>query len=502
MIRSRYALLSAAILAAAAPAFAAPWTFGVISDTQNTMNGGGTPSGLNSVSTHIIGAINLEFVAKGVSFVAQPGDLGDNGSTASLQTRLDANSALTAAGIPFYGLRGNHEDNSACQTFFNANYIPASTSTAVVAQQASTSNYTVTYNGTKIVLLDILTADSTTSMASATTWMSGQLSATDHTQAFVFQHKNLLGQNHKDNAFGSGNDSNPTQQNAFFAALATNNVKYDISGHDHMNHRSIVTSPDGQNKVQEIISASDSTKFYTASSGFSSREQTVSDQQNKIGYYLYKVDGPRVTGQYYTTDKSSTTSGADGDITTDAITGRAAWTLQDTFGYSLNGKQFTVGSGSSYSGVTDSISAGTSSYGETFRGTSMSLSGFNTNTATAEGNRACADDVNTGWTPVTVGWASDVLTLWGLANNLGSPTTDPYSLTMSYDTSTAVFPTIKHQNDDGSWTELATINNGDGTVTASGVTFAGNFAVAVPEPASLGLLGLGALALLSRRRRA
>ena len=82
-------------------------------------------------------------------------------------------------------------------------------------------------------------------------------------------------------------------------------------------------------------------------------------------------------------------------------------------------------------------------------------------------------------------------------NALGSATTDAYNLTLSY-TGSAVNPVIEHQIADGSWALLSTVNNGDGTVTASGLTYVGNFAV-TPEPATMCLLALGGLALIRRR---
>ncbi len=507
------------------------FTFGVMADTQDTMG-----TGVNTVSTNIINAVNQQFIAKGVSFVVQVGDLGDNGSTASLQTRLDYTAALTSNGIPFYGLRGNHEDNGAGQTFFNTNYIPTTTASTVVSVMPGTSNYTVTYKNTKIVLLDILTADTPAALSSATTWMNTELTASDHSQAFVFQHKNLLGQNHKDNEFGSGNDSNTANQNAFISVLQSNGVRYDISGHDHMDHRAMVTSPDGQSKVQELICASDSTKFYAASSGFSTRETVYSDQQGTIGYYTFTVDGPRVTGRYFTTPK--TTSGtSDGDITANPV-----WTLAETFGYSTNGKQFTIARGASYgTGATpvvqDAIPAGGG-----YQGTSMKiLGGSNITTATAEGSRAVADDVNTGWTAkgeVSALIYSDVLTLWGMANGFNSAQTDNFALSLTVDASAISGLTLADgttlglvtKDAGGNWVNAVSLNfGGDGglgfvagaynssyglgtygfdaaTDTAWAViNHNSDYAIAVvatPEPASLAVLALGGLALLARRRKA
>jgi len=403
--------LGLAVLIAGAPASAKPWSFGVMADTQWS---GSDPTGnnINSVAVNQAKAVNKQFVKAGVNFVVQVGDLTDNGSTAGLQTRLDANSALNSAGIAFYGLRGNHEDNSAGKSFFQSNYLPTTSASATVAVATDGISYSVTHNNTKIVLLDILTADSTGAMNSATSWMNTQLSASDHNQAFVFQHKNLLGQNHKDNAFGSSNDANPTQQNAFLAALQNNGVRYDISGHDHIHERSIVTSPDGKSSVHQVISASDSYKYYTPGAPFSSRETPIAEQLSKTGYYIYTVDGPRVTAQYY-----STTPLANGDVPADA-----KFTLQDTFGYSTNGKEFLVAEGGSYTAVKDS-----------YNGTiAQILDGTNGSSAKTYDGRALTKDINTGWTDMSTGFASNILTLWGLTD-LGSDVTDTFVLSLSYD---------------------------------------------------------------------
>jgi len=508
----RFSVLSLSALlclgAVASAVHAEAWSFGVISDTQQTQSGG-----LNSVATNIIAGVNAQFIARGVDFVVQVGDLGDNGSVASLQTRLAANADLAAAGIEFYGIRGNHESGTDAAAYFQANYLPSSTADVAVSVAAfDSTSYSITYKDAKLILLDIKATDgSTTAMDAATAWMDGELSADDHTQAFVFQHKNLLGQNHKDNAFGSGNDANTAQQNEFYRVLATNNVRYDISGHDHMNHRALCTSPDGQYQVTELITQSDSTKFYTASSGFSSRETPFSDEQNKIGYYLFTVDGPRVTGEYWAT----TPVGND-------LPANPVWTLQETFGYSLNGKQFLVGRGESYAGVADQIAAG-----DGFVGTSMSiLDGVNTVTATAEGSRACSDDLNTGWAERPDGFLSDVLSLWGMANALGSEQTDTFVLAMDFLVSAELDPAeiyLATLDADGFWVNAVDTNFGGtkqgvlgawnassglgtyGVDLATGTAWAvvnhnSDFAV-VPEPATLAFLALGGAALLYRRQR-
>ncbi len=60
------------------------------------------------------------------------------------------------------------------------------------------------------------------------------------------------------------------------------------------------------------------------------------------------------------------------------------------------------------------------------------LSGTNGSTGTDYNGRALTKAVNTGWTPAEAGLASDILTLWGMAD-LGSEQTDTYVLSMSFD---------------------------------------------------------------------
>ena len=254
--------------------------------------------------------------------------------------------------------------------------------------------------------------------------MDSQLSAADHTQAFVFSHKNLLGQNHKDNEFGSSNDANPSLQNAFIGSLAANNVKYEISGHDHMDYRSVVTSPNGTSSVQQVICASDSYKYYTPTGPYSTRETPVVQQLNTTGYYIYTVDGPRVTAKFY-----ATTPLANGDVPANAV-----FTVKDTFGYSLNGTEKLVAQGGSYA-MTHSIAAGTS-YGENgYAGTTMAiLKGTNAGTDKTSDGRAMTKDVNVGWAPQAKGPAgalSDVLSITGMTELGKGDKTDTFTLSLT-----------------------------------------------------------------------
>ena len=129
--------------------------------------------------------------------------------------------------------------------------------------------------------------------------------------------------------------------NSFLGSMYSNDVKYVISGHDHHHYNSIVTSPDLQSKAHQLICASDSSKFYTPGTPISGNDLPVEQQLNRIGYYIFTVDGPRVTIDYYA------------DVTASNYKGPFSFVKQSTMGYSLNGQEFVIPEGAAYTSVTD-----------------------------------------------------------------------------------------------------------------------------------------------------
>jgi hypothetical protein len=457
------------------------WKFAVMGDSQWDQYDP-TGNNVNTVAVNAIKACNQAFISAGVSFVVQVGDQFDleGEDNAGLRTRLEANSDLNLAGIPYYALRGNHDGGLGTQAFFNEYFIPASTDARPVSIcAADTSSYAVTVNNVKIVLLDFTSASGDSAMLDQTTsWMDEQLSLDDHQHAFVFQHRNLVGQAHKNNMFGESDDENPDQQNQFYATLAKNGVRYDISGHDHMHYRSIVTSPDGLSRVHQLICCATSSRYYTPSAPFSARDEPISNETGRIGYYIFDIDGPRVTVDFYETIPLE-----NGDVAENPT-----WTLAESFGYSLNGKEFLVSAGSDFAGVADS-----------YKTTGMSLSGTNGDVATTFDGRPVVKDINTGWTDRTGALLSEILTLWGLRDiGQSSMATAFATLTMSYDASGLVNdPHIAWKNDDGTWLALGSVVNPDGTISAL-ISGDGDYAV-VPEPSIMSLVLISGTMLVQKR---
>ncbi len=315
------------------------------------------------------------------------------------------------------------------------------------------------------------------------TWITNQLNKDTRgtTQAFVFSHRPLINENHVDSLFGSGPNSKSGTQLAFYSSLADNDVKFMISAHDHLYNRALINSITGGKQVQQIITQGASTKFYlpsklsafgTASGALiKNREIQISQEVKNFGYYIYTVDGPRVTAEYYSDDDGK--SGVDGGYFTDGAgypdgTGSLElpelnFVKKEEWGYSLNGNQTLVAQGGSYVGI-----------GGTFNGTTASILAGSNNSDSKDltpfesdktgGPRALNKVVNTGWVdrpnykalPVVITFwdilklfqavminahnkvQSDVMSIWGMGE-LGAEETDTYVLSMTYDTTSMYY---------------------------------------------------------------
>ncbi len=467
--------------------WAAPWSFGVMGDTQwvGENTDGKNP---NSVPVGIIDQINPQLIRAGVKFVVQVGDLSDDGSSAAMAERAYACRALYDAGIGFYPFRGNHERSADAAAQFQGLYpqtegIGGNTAGATHFSSPSANllglSYSFDYNNARFVLLDQFTptdgkaSDGTAydeqnnGIVSQQGWIDSTLAGKPvNGHAFVFGHKNLIGQSHEDVLLGANPGANPAAQKAFIDSLASHGVRYFISGHDHLHQRSLVQAPKGASWVQQIISGSESNKFYIPKGNPElpgsvnndsrydnpTRETSLRQERNTIGYYIYTVDGPRVTVDYYSAAVCATLTGK-GDLKWYGIstTPSLAFTKEETFGYSLNGREFLVGgqAGTSYGVVQDT-------FGTTTAGI---LAGAYSNKAVDGSGRLLTQAIDTGWTnrqEAGGSLKSDVLSLWGMAIDLGSGRTETYVLSMSLtDLSTSLMGSGKFfllaKDDKGGW---------------------------------------------------
>ncbi|MDR3671869.1 MAG: hypothetical protein P4L36_13560, partial [Holophaga sp.] len=290
--------------------------------------------------------------------------------------------------------------------------------------------------------------------------------------AFVFAHKGIITQQHIDVLFGDcPADSSGTFGGSSFtvASNGANNFITGISqagarlffcGHDHMHNRSIVKTTSGTAaQILHQLCQSVSSKFYTpnednpngngavpaatSNDAFfcgGQRQSQLSQELYTVGFYIVTVDGANVTVDYYSAPAYPTYGSGTEDVIT--ATPTLNFTKQESYGYGLNGKEFLVASGGTYTGVHDTGPSGT---------VAKILGGTNSNPNTDRSGRIYYNDVNTGWFQETAGTASDILVLWGMARNLGSPQTDVFVLSMSYDAAKGSSFVLATTNGAGVW---------------------------------------------------
>ena len=329
--------------------FAAEWSFGVIPDTQWAYEKNAPFYG---VAIHVIDAINAEFIRQKVDFVIQVGDHAEAPSTATFQTRAAHNTSLTEAGIKFYSVRGNHDVTNysgpdrerRLQTEWVAQFkaafpdfpgTPKGGGSSPNLPEIAGLTYSFTHKGGKFVLLDTLPLiDDGSQRGKAYTiaeylpWIEAELNKDDHRFALVFAHKNIQGQNHEDNIFGIGHDAEPDMQNAYMDCLQRNGVRYFISGHDHLYHRSRIKSPDGRSEIGQIICGSAAHKFYLPIAPLPVRDLPIAQELKRIGFLIVRIEDERIRFEYYSTEPFG------------AEPKTPEWELRDSFGYTLDGREF------------------------------------------------------------------------------------------------------------------------------------------------------------------
>jgi len=501
-------LLAATIVAlSASGALAQSFKFGVMSDTQWAPSEGHADKG---VPTEIIDDVNQQFIKAGVQFVVQVGDITQNAGKLpnaldEINIRANHTKALTAAGIGFFPLRGNHEGTAACAVRFAEAFpgLPGTPGFKPVAPLGGGSSpalpglagcsYSFDYANATFVLLDQFEVADGSPQGKAYTiaqqqpWITQQLSAAHQAgrHTFVFGHKNLLGQHHKDNLFGRPTDEkDPGDNNPaaaamsldFIRSLQENGVRFYMSGHDHMYYRALVRSPETEHAfvVQQIITGSCSYKFYEPSPPYSANEQPIVQERSAVGYSIVSVDGPCVRVSYYSAPVETTAGNMRGEISQWKTPER--WVLQDSFAYSLNGKQFLVKQGQSFAGISDTIS------GTGYTGTEMQiLDGQNATVGQTlddqmANRRMLANLVTTGWEAGTGGEVvSDVLSVWGMHDTLGAERGDAYVLAMSTAKLGAAQGqyVLLEQKPGGEWVEATSLNADGNAVYSTGKYQAG-----------------------------
>ncbi len=472
-----------------------------------------------------------------IKFVIQVGDLTNWAGDDAIAVANDTAGVLYDAAIGYFPMRGNHETYgywglnrdpklTYCIPAFRANFPQTrgegetfgarNFSSPVIDEDKGnwlrgmsySFDYGYFWDSARFLIIDPWpTGDYSTEnnmghgIGEQQSWIDERLDVkrrrTAH--AFVFSHQPLMGQNHGDTAFGDNVYRFLEDQKEFYKSLQENRVGYYISGHDHIYQRSVITSPDeganpdlnGEYSVEALIAQSASSKFYSPKplnhSGFGDnsdqehtnqkhRETPVSQEMNNLGYYVYTIDGPRVTVDYYADADNGFLSDADYPYDGSNITPDLNFVKKESWGYSLNGKKFLVAQGEHYNVVRDRywgtrarIIAGINESEISDASTIIDDNGTPENPdddSVVPAPRPLTKVVSTGWTSqVFKGHElySDIFSLWGMAE-LGTDQTDLYVLSMRHD-----FPRdmlggkagISALNAQGEWVNAVTLNIGE-----------------------------------------
>lgn len=454
------------------------WKFGVMGDTQWRVNFFGQNP--NTVAVGMIRQINKEFIKHDVKLVFQVGDLVDNYSREAFDTRAEAAQELIDAQIGFFPLRGNHESSENAANYFSTVFPQTcgkiNTFGAEKLQFPFNSleclSYSFDYNNVRFILIDqFIRKDKSGSNVDSNTidqlaWIQKVLSdRSSDTHAFFLSHKNLIGQNHGDVLLGSSPADNISAQNRFFETVQKHGVRYHLSGHDHIHHRSIVFSPDLKSSVIQLICAGNSYKYYEPDIPSndqkycaSLRELPIAQELYTAGYYIFTVDGPQITVDYYSSpvcSKSRNNNSSCILLTAPDL----EFEKMETFGYSLNGKNFTIMPDSTFTVVKDRCDIDDSKYTLT-----RIIDGRNRNYSVLYDGRKTVQKISTGWktSKEKPTFFSDILTLWGMENGIGRKKSDWYTLSLSYNDKLTGPLALVSQNSDGKWVNTVDLNTGGG----------------------------------------
>jgi hypothetical protein len=313
-------------------------------------------------------------------------------------------------------------------------------------------SYSFDYNNARFVALDQFTvADAatnsaysiTTSISAQQPWIASQLSGrAAGSHAFVLAHKGLVLPYHTDVLLGSNPGQNVTATDTFMSTLASNGVRYLICGHDHVHDRSIVTASDGKSSsINQLVASSNSNYCYLPrntttfpgdvlndSYNAVPRRSIAAQETNTLGYYIVTVDGNNVTFEFYSSPSYQAVDLSQHQwdyqySTSIPVTPPLNFTLRETFGYSLVGKQFQVPFNSPFTVVSDKSPNGT---------TVQLLSGKNAVQDTDYSGLQYVRSISTGWAAGSGAQISDVLYLWGIHSSLVTMQSETYAVQMSY----------------------------------------------------------------------
>lgn len=290
--------LACSLLVAATFANADTWKFIVTGDGRSDTGHPRVGVDRNGVNVKAMSALARAVVAEKAKFVLFSGDLVAGPKTdaemeSQLRSWLDVMKPVYAAGIKVYAIRGNHEMHcphpaDVWRKVFRGPYAMPSNGPAGEEEV----NFTVHYENALIVGLDEF-MEPTAHVNQK--WLDGVLKGKSEQHLFLTGHKMAFKSGHH----VDGLDGDPAARDAFWKSIAAAGGRTFFAGHDHLYDHLEVRSPDGSIDVHQFVVGTAGAPFAHGDDhqGNNSDWQLkqLSHVEDKVGYLVVEVDGPKVT---------------------------------------------------------------------------------------------------------------------------------------------------------------------------------------------------------------
>ncbi len=226
-----------------------PWRIAIIGDTHDSPP---SVAGNCGVAVDFIRSMYKQILPHKPDMVIQVGDLADTqegDSPNKLKKRAELNDVLKEKGIPFYCVRGNHDDTPIRAKQFPTLFIPKGKNVI-----RNGLNYAVTHKNASLYFLDV--EQTPEQLVKFSEWLKqtrGDLTkAPKH--CLLFTHRTLYTpQNFRECLWGKRNDTAPEEQNTFYRNLTDAGCRLVITAHLHHHNLFTITSPDGKHKLTSLI---------------------------------------------------------------------------------------------------------------------------------------------------------------------------------------------------------------------------------------------------------
>ncbi len=267
------------------------WRIAIIGDTHDSPP---RVAGNEGVAADFIATLYKQILTHKPDMVIQVGDLADTEGgdhKNRLPKRDELNAELKKKGIPFYCLRGNHDDTPIRKQQFPQLFIPKGDK--VIRHGL---NYGILHKNATLFFTDIEMNPGQLVQFSEWIKHTRKKPGFNVKHCLVFSHCTLhTPMNFRECIWGPSNDSAAEEQNTFYGHLKEAGCHFFITGHLHHHNLFTITSPDGKHKLTSLICAPAGNKILPT--------PLLLPEKERVSRHVFRT---YVTGYYIITVKKDT----------------------------------------------------------------------------------------------------------------------------------------------------------------------------------------------------